>query len=135
MAQENGVADRVLLNGFCSPETLAGFNFGKRGLIICDCEGYEATLFSEKNIHNLANTDLLIELHDASADPVSQRLLPLFGQTHDLEIIQTQKRDSSAFPELTPFSETDRQIILSELRGKLFEETKMEWAFLTAKNT
>ena len=133
LAETNHVRDQVHLKGFCSAETLRDFSFGARGLIICDCEGYEAELFNKENIPNLKNTDLLIELHDTLTNPISPMLLPLFKETHDLEIIKTQKKEPGQYPELSRFSVTEQKIILSECRGTLLGEPSMEWAYLVAK--
>ncbi len=64
MAKLNNVGDKIQVRSTCTADELANFNFTKRGLIICDCEGYEYELFNENNIDNLKNCDLIIEVHD-----------------------------------------------------------------------
>ena len=64
LADANGVAKRVHVRGACTPETLISFDFPQgRSLIISDCEGYEAALFTPSTLPYLAGCDLLIEVH------------------------------------------------------------------------
>ena len=62
MARENNVAVRVHVKSWCSEETLKRLAVG-RCLIISDCEGFEASLFSSSLVAALKNSDLIIELH------------------------------------------------------------------------
>lgn len=63
MARENGVDDLVRVRGWCSRETLCHLA-GGRSLVISDCEGYEAELFSPDVAAALRHADLIIELHE-----------------------------------------------------------------------
>ena len=62
MARENNVAVRVHVKSWCSEDTLKRLAVG-RCLIISDCEGFEASLFSSSLVAALKNSDLIIELH------------------------------------------------------------------------
>jgi hypothetical protein len=46
MARLNNVSSRLITGGFCSDLLLSRLPLGDRSLIICDCEGYELTLFT-----------------------------------------------------------------------------------------
>jgi precorrin-6B methylase 2 len=89
MAKLNNVSDRIKIEASCTEETLKNFAFEKRSLIISDCEGYERHLFTEKNLANLKNTDILIETHDWVNINISTNLENLFAKTHDVEIIRS----------------------------------------------
>ena len=132
LASYNNVNDRISYMGFCSENNIKEFDFGKKGLIICDCEGYEKELFTQESIKNLNKCDLLIELHDIILPGISETILPLFTKTHTLTIIKSKNRNPVKYPLLQIFSELDKKTILSEYRDGLYGETTMEWAYLVA---
>ncbi len=113
----------------CTSETLQHFDFKGRGFIVCDCEGYEAELFTADSIKNLANCDILIELHDMYVPELSEKMLPLFAQTHNLSIIPMQPRKESKYPILEQLDTQEK--ILAMTNGT---RVLMEWAFLKSKN-
>ncbi|MEM6522312.1 MAG: hypothetical protein AAF693_00900 [Bacteroidota bacterium] len=89
LANANGLTrDQLTFKEFCSPEFLANYSFSGKGLVICDCEGYEVEVFNEYNISNLANCDLIIELHDF-VKSVSGKLINLFSHTHQIEFVNS----------------------------------------------
>jgi hypothetical protein len=99
-AKLNGVSHLVRIHSFCSRRTLLQLA-GLRCFIISDCEGYEASLFSEDVISALANSDLIIELHDGSAPAGTTRelLRERFRSTHGVQIVHFRPRDLSDFPD------------------------------------
>ncbi len=127
MATLNNVKDRLIFNSYCSPETLSSFNFTKRGLIVCDCEGYEIELFNKTNINSFGKCDLLIELHDGKNDLISPTLFNLFKDTHNIKIVRSINCfiKSSGFKELEGLTTDELKICLQERTGI------MEWAYLT----
>lgn len=128
MGEINGLGNRLILNQFCSVDTLINFNFSKKSLIICDCEGFEKQLFSKESIKNLISCDILIETHDLYDNSISYLLEDLFKDTHKLtRILSTgdlQKVKNSKFKQIEHLSFSNRKIILEELRGEI-----MEWHF------
>jgi len=132
MATLNGVSDRVKVAAACTPDTLRSFPFSGRGLIVCDCEGYEKTLFDSVNLSNLRGCDILIELHDCHDLSISGYIQQLFAATHHLELISTVDDVFKAirydYPETRDLS--------PELRKEIFAEQRhsaMEWAYLAPK--
>jgi len=89
MAELNGVGDRVIIDDFCSKETLMNFNFSERSLIICDCEGYERKLFDVEVAHKLKNCDFLIELHDFINISISDDIKKIFSSTHNIKCYES----------------------------------------------
>jgi hypothetical protein len=132
MAALNGVKEQVRIESFCSPEILARFNFGTRSLIICDCEGFEKELFTDQNLNNLKNCDLLIETHDFINIYISDYLKELFSNTHHITSIYSLddivKARSYDFPELQSLDLKNKMEILAEKRPAI-----MEWIYLEPK--
>jgi predicted O-methyltransferase YrrM len=133
MAATNNVTNSILLNGFCNPDTLKNFQFKGKGLIICDCEGYEYHLFTKETIPYLKECDLIIELHDQLDDRVSKTILPLFKESHNIKLINSFIRNPGLYSELKDFSPIDQKLILSETRDGVLGTKPMQWAYITSK--
>ena len=118
MAKENNVHDRIITRGGLDSQTLSSFTFQKRGLIICDCEGYEKELFTKENIHNLTSCDLIIETHDLFDIEISTYLIELFKDTHTIETILStddiNKAIDSQYTELEHLSLIEKKKLLAE---------------------
>lgn len=84
MAAANG-ATNVAALGFCGPEWLAA-NARAAALVVSDCEGYEAELFSPAVLPSLAAAVLVIETHDCFAPGVSARLKAALAATHEVRV-------------------------------------------------
>lgn len=132
MAALNGVAEQVKIESWCSPETLANFDFKGKGLIICDCEGFEKKLFNEQNLQNLVNCDLLIETHDFTDIYISDYLKDLFSKTHHISTIYSLddiiKARNYDFPEINSLDLEKKKEVLAEQRPAI-----MEWIYLETK--
>lgn len=134
MGALNKVEDRLQVFSKCTANTLKKLDFGKRSLIVCDCEGFEVELFKKEVMDNIANCDVLIELHDFINPTISDTMLPLFETTHNLEIYRSMDDDlkiiqlSEKYQELKFLTTYEKKIALGELRP-----TTMEWAYLTPK--
>lgn len=134
MGDKNGITKRLKVHSKCTAQTLQKLDFGKRSLIVCDCEGYELELFTKENMGNLGNCDVLIELHDFINPAITATLLPLFSATHDVEIYRSMDDDlkiihlSEKYKELSKLNEYEKKVALGEMRP-----TTMEWAYLTPK--
>lgn len=129
MAKVNNVTDRVLIGGNCTSKTLMCLPLQTKSLVICDCEGYELTLFSEEAVNSLRCHDLLIEVHDFVNSGISETLRQRFRGTHRLKVIcSVTDRDKASLYQL-PIT-ADCSLELKEL---LFAERRpciMEWFFL-----
>ena len=134
MGQINNVSERLKIFSKCTVNTLKKLDFQKRSLIVCDCEGFELDLFKKEVMPNIRNCDILIELHDFINPKISEKMLPLFQASHDLEIYRSIDDDlrllqlNNEFRELMHLSDYEKKIALGELRP-----TTMEWAFLSPK--
>ena len=137
MASINKVSDRFMYYEQCTAEFLNNFDFSQPCLIISDCEGYEAELFTPEVVARLATCDLLIEVHEKLRPGVTDALADLFLPTHQLQLIRTEKRAVSDYPELASFPDTEKHLILYELRNE-FEEYLQnqhfnQWLYITAR--
>jgi hypothetical protein len=132
MAKENKVENKVTVLGDCGAEMLANFDFGQRSLIICDCEGYEKELFTIQNIYNLANCDILVEVHDFVDKEISHRLRQLFSMSHSVQCIKSISDSEKALKYKIP----DIRESNYEIKYRLFREGRpeiMEWFFFEPK--
>jgi precorrin-6B methylase 2 len=132
MASLNKV-NNLTYNNFCSPTTLINFEYGKKSLIFCDCEGYELELFNDDVVVALKNTDVLVELHDVCNPIISSTLLKRFGATHDVLIINNSNIDNSKLGGLENLTPAEKAFAVYEHRGGLYQNIFMEWAFFTPK--
>jgi len=132
MAKTNGVESLVQIGGTCAPEDLEKFS-GKRCLVICDCEGYEAHLFSKETIGWFTNSDLIIETHDLYGKEISYPLEELFSPTHHIQRIPSvddvAKAREYSFPETRALSFGDRFEMFAEGR-----RCRMDWLVCVSRN-
>lgn len=132
MAHHNNL-NNITFNQLCSPEKLISFPFRGRGLIFCDCEGYELDLFTEEVINNLINVDVLVELHDVLNPIISSEILTRFQHTHNFQVINNLNVDLSTLSGIDQLSDEDKVFSTFEHRGGLYQNIFMEWAFITSK--
>jgi hypothetical protein len=131
MAKHNNV-NNLTYNKECSPATLINFRFKGRGLIFCDCEGFELQLFTEEVVRSLKNVDVLVELHDIANPIISSEILTRFQHTHTFRVVNNLNVDQSGLQGLEQLPEDDKRFALLEHRGGLYQNIFMEWAFFTA---
>lgn len=134
MASLNNVSGNVIINGELTEKGLNDFVFEKKGLIICDCEGFERELFNESNLENIKNCDLIIETHDFIDIEISSYLKNLFRSTHDIISVKStddiQKAHEYKFKELANLDLHTKKKVLSERRPSI-----MEWLICHPKNS
>ncbi len=132
MADVNQVGDRVMIHSNCTSEVLENFNFKGRGLIICDCEGFEKELFNNENIDHLRNCDLIIETHDFIDINISVKIKELFIKTHDITSIKSiddiEKTHTYYFKVLENLPLEEKLLFLSEHRPAI-----MEWVICRSR--
>lgn len=132
IAELNNVTERVKIGAEFTPEMLGQFSFSNKGLIICDCEGFENELFNSYNIENIKTCDLIIELHDFIDINTSSNLKELLKDTHQIESIYStddiQKALACNVPELKALSLNEKKRLLRERRPAI-----MEWIVCISK--
>lgn len=88
MLQLNRVTN-VTIESFCSCAWLQE-SLQSPAFILCDCEGYEDSLFTNETLPKLRDATLIIETHDIFVPGVSDRLKKSFAPTH---VIREYGRD------------------------------------------
>ncbi len=135
MAIKNQVGDRVITKGFCDQETLIQLvKNAKKALVICDCEGYEKSLFANSPALRLAlkKHDLMVETHDFLDIEISSSIRATFLETHTIESVlsvsDTIKARDCEYPECKDLHLRERYRLLAEQRPQ-----QMEWLVMRAK--
>jgi hypothetical protein len=132
MARLNNVDNRLEIKSFCSAEELKNFRFTTRGLVVCDCEGFEKQLFNQSNIQNLVKCDVIIEVHDFVDIEISGYLHKLFEKTHNITIIKSvddyEKARTYQYKETESASLDDKLNLFREWRPFI-----MDWMICTPK--
>jgi hypothetical protein len=95
-ALANGVANDVLIRGRCSPrELLACATEAYPDLIICDIEGGEIELFTDKVIAAFNRTSFIIETHRRLEN---RAFIERFSKSFDVNLIYSRRRGNSDWP-------------------------------------
>jgi hypothetical protein len=115
MAAANGTRN-VEVRGFCTPRWLAR-STQKAALIISDCEGYEAVLFSPQVIPELRSATLIVETHDGFAPGVTDKLRAAFAETHAVQVYGQEERLRVTTQPLDFLAETERRLVVQEVRS------------------
>lgn len=126
LANVNGVGDRVVVEGACTPEVLTPL-VGAGSLIFCDCEGYELHLLDPAMVPGLDQTAIIVELHDVWVPGLAERLLARFLPTHKVHRIGAIPRDWRIEPvaQIPGLTEQERGFAVSDWR-----DLSMSWAYL-----
>lgn len=133
LARTNAVSERVRVEGACTPETLRKFPFHGRALILSDCEGYEAQLFTAETLPALATADIVIEVHEQAGSGFMEKVEALAAATHKATRIRTQPRRSGESVFLSKYSDFDQVLILSEARDSVLGQKPQWWLVLESR--
>lgn len=133
MAKANGVDQRIVIGDECTAETLKGFDFADRTLVLSDCEGFEKDLFTDEVVARLRNHDVLIEVHDHLDIDISLVLSRRFEASHTVQRIDSvddiRKAQQYQYDELDQFDLVTRRVILGEHRP-----ASMSWLFFQPRD-
>lgn len=134
-ARLNHVENRVALHGLCTVENLnARLDAALRPtLVVMDIEGGEAKLLDASAVPRLAQTDILVETHDAFVAGVTETLIERFQATHEITCYTARPRDVGDFP--SGFLSWFRRLF-PYLAVELMNERRtglQRWLLLTAK--
>jgi hypothetical protein len=127
MAELNGVADRVSVQGACTHEVLNGLPPDDVRLFL-DCEGCELELLRPDLVPALRRWPIIVELHDFLDASISSTIVGRFSATHDVRLVEGADRDPAALPELAGLDGRTRAALLSE-----FRPAAMRWGVLTPR--
>jgi hypothetical protein len=116
-AAANGVADRCIVKGACSRESLLQVVSDiERALLIVDCEGDELTLLDPAHVDGLGRCDIIVECHDFVDPQITPVLQQRFARSHDVETIVEGARDPNGSAALRQWSGIDRWFAVNENR-------------------
>ena len=127
LASENN-ADNVEVLSMCTTEWLR-HNVKDGTLLLVDCEGCEAHLLDVDRAPELSSCDLIVELHDAQAPGIADKLKAWFGKTHDIRCVEAKPKEAADYPALHVVPENMRSAVISEGR-----HGPQEWYFITRRN-
>jgi predicted O-methyltransferase YrrM len=116
-----------------TPGFLLSLDPNKKHLIFSDCEGYEASLFSDEVIAHLKHSDFMVEMHDFIYPGISDLLRKRFEHTHSIQMVKSVddvfRYRETQNPEILKIPLADQIKILAEKRP-----SQMEWLFCEPKN-
>jgi hypothetical protein len=135
-ARLNKVHDRVRIHGAATRDSFEELRKNhdvdlSKCVILCDIEGGEFDLFDEKTFVTLKGSIIIIELHEffvADGEARVRDLKRAASTCFRITELTTGARDLSQFPEIKMMSDTERWLIVSELRPRL-----MTWLRLDPK--
>jgi len=133
MARLNGIPDRVVVRGVCTPEALSKIVAGKRALIISDCEGGERDLFAPHCVTQLQHCDLLVETHDFIHRGMSMELQERFRATHECRVVHSMDPLEKASRHPSPLIREKSSEVLAWLYNEGRPEI-MEWLHLVPRS-
>jgi precorrin-6B methylase 2 len=115
-AADNGVADRIFVEGACTSARLRALASSNRSLVFMDCEGAELNLLDEATVAALAKCDVIVECHDFVDRTLTATLLRRFAATHAVDTIQEGPRDPGKYMQLRTLNSIDRWLAVCEFR-------------------
>lgn len=130
-AKLNGVENRVKFKIATNNDSAFDNIKNQKSLLFCDCEGCENYLFNEKTRSMLISSDMIIETHDLAEPGVTNNLLGLFKDTHDVRIfyVSSKIEKMEVFKDsFKKFSELEKEICIEEGRSH-----SKAWLFFKAK--
>ncbi|MCP9751439.1 hypothetical protein [Ferruginibacter sp. HRS2-29] len=132
LAVRNGVEQQMVYGGTYTAAEVLHSDTNLRSFFMVDCEGAEKGIFTSTNAKQLRNADLVIELHLHLHYDLVEYFSKLFGETHDIDIVDSVDDHLKAikydYPELKDKSYQLKRYILQE------RPTFMQWIFLSAKS-
>jgi hypothetical protein len=75
-------------------------------MLLLDCEGFEAEIVNEKNVHKLVHVAMLIECHDFIVPNITSRISGLLAITHSIHVYMSQDRTPMDLQDLVMQRET-----------------------------
>ena len=131
MAAHNGTGNVTVL-GECGHAELLSLDPRARHLVVCDCEGFEGSLFTAEIAAHLRRSTCVIEIHDEQVPGVGDRVGAFFTATHDLEWITSlmpeEKERLHTLEMLKHEDEFTRSAAVSECRGQNRTRWIIAWA-------
>jgi hypothetical protein len=116
LAAQNGVSDRVTIDGLFKPADFQKFA-DRKTLVLCDIEGGEAELLDPSQAIALNQMDIIVELHDGFAPHIMETIMERFEATHHISIVHHQLRNITLPPLVADWGSMDQLLAISEWRA------------------
>jgi hypothetical protein len=117
IAEHNGVADRIRIEGECTVDALRELVRPEPGtLIVSDCEGGELELLDPIAIPALTSSALLVETHDLLVKDATRVVADRFAPTHQIGHIEAIPRYVDDVPDIDFMPLVSQQLAISEFR-------------------
>jgi len=96
---ENGIAERVRIEGECTPARLNELVQGAgRPLVWMDVDGAELDLLDPERVPELRRAEVVVELHPFLVPRPLETLEQRFASTHEARLVRGQGRRAEQFP-------------------------------------
>jgi hypothetical protein len=133
MSVLNSVQDQVRVYAHCGIEDLRqSLSTAQKTLVLCDVEGSEGDLLDMTHIPSLAQSYILVELHESMRPGVTTSLKMHFANTHEIMQIWQQNRTATDFP----FTNLSTRLLPNHyLRWAMNEKRpeRMSWLWMRPK--
>ena len=132
-AIQNGILEKVVIRGIADDSVgpqLEELQYKpETGLLLCDIEGAEFSVLSEKMLNDLKGTTIIIELHDRMMKEglsLRKALIARLPKDAKHRILTSKPTQWVGIPDIEVMSDNDRALICSEGRKVLGE-----WLIIT----
>jgi hypothetical protein len=115
LASMNAVSVRI--HGRATARRVATLDL-TRALVLSDCEGAEADIFTPTVVTAMRTATVIIELHEQFRPGVGLMLRQHFEPTHEATVAHPSTRPLVDFPELSSLPESERPRAVSEMRSE-----------------
>src|SRR5262249_39821220 len=128
----NGLQTRVSVSGRCGQDELQGAIPDRQpSLIIMDVEGAEGELLNPRNVPGLADSHIIVEIHDFVDQRLGDLVLSQLQSTHVVEEVRSRRR---AFMDFHEPRATWRRLLLLPYLKQYADELRpgpMRWFWCT----
>ena len=126
VAADNGLESRIILQAEFVPGQ-TDVPVEKKILLFCDIEGGEFTLLRPDSFPQLADMDMVVEVHP-NAERRLEGFLSRFDSTHDVEIVDLSRRVVPVPPIIRGIGDFNQLLTMCEFRG-----SETPWVVLRSK--
>jgi hypothetical protein len=131
LARANGVEPRITLAGTCTADRLRRDLVARpRPAVLCDCEGCEDVLLNPAVVPELGSAMILVEIHEALAPGVRNRVYDRLATSHVLTEFVSRARTRADAPQAGVLDDLSFHFATDEGRG-----TVMQWLWCEPRRT
>jgi len=129
LADKNNLSPQIRIESECTQANLQQeLQRANCPLVLSDCEGYELDLLDLEAVPALRHATMLVETHDSKRTGCADTIRQRFGNTHQVESIDTMLRDAQHWPREASAPVPDH------LKCQMMDENRhapQEWLLLT----